>query len=239
MGEPRSGNVEFSRNCNARFNSNLILKPDDTFIAKYDYSIDYGTDCGGIFYNINQHWGKFRVEVVPDGAVLTFYDIETQVDDSQAEVVQSGEATAKLSFTKQDLEETFTISDLKIGKDGCAFELVIKDQWDKMGSDAYKLMGMQTSELSPAEARLRTKGTLLESSDVNQPLEVGDEFHADEELVLQWDFSWNHIGQLAEHEIIQSGEQLDELGKIRALGVVWTSQQIIHLVAAQPPVLES
>ena len=54
---------------------------------------------------------------------------------------------------------------------------------------------------------------------------------------VQWTFSWNHIGQLAEHEIIQSGEQLVELGGIRALGVVWTSQQIIHLVAAQPPVL--
>ena len=62
-------------------------------------------------------------------------------------------------------------------------------------------------------------------------------------LSVQWIFSWNHIGQLAEHEIIvvviiiQGGEQLDELGGIRALGVVWTSQQIIHLVAAQPPVL--
>jgi len=61
---------------------------------------------------------------------------------------------------------------------------------------------------------------------------------------VQWTFSWNHIGQLAEHEIIQSGEQLVELGGIRALGVVWsqllwTSQQIIHLVATQPwpPVL--
>ena len=56
-------------------------------------------------------------------------------------------------------------------------------------------------------------------------------------LSVQWTFSWNHIGQLAEHEIIQSCEQLVELGGIRALGVVWTSQQIIHLVAAQPPVL--
>ena len=37
---------------------------------------------------------------------------------------------------------------------------------------------------------------------------------------MQWTFSWNHIGQLAEHEIIQSGEQLVELGGIRALGVV-------------------
>jgi len=37
---------------------------------------------------------------------------------------------------------------------------------------------------------------------------------------VQWTFSWNHIGQLAEHEIIQSGEQLVELGGIRALGVV-------------------
>ena len=56
---------------------------------------------------------------------------------------------------------------------------------------------------------------------------------------VQWTFSWNQIGQLAEHEIIQSGEQLVELGGIRALGVVWsqllwTSQQIIHLVATQP-----
>ena len=56
---------------------------------------------------------------------------------------------------------------------------------------------------------------------------------------MQWTFSWNQIGQLAEHEIIQSGEQLVELGGIRALGVVWsqllwTSQQIIHLVATQP-----
>ena len=61
-------------------------------------------------------------------------------------------------------------------------------------------------------------------------------------LSVQWTFSWNQIGQLAEHEIIQSGVQLVELGGIRALGVVWsqllwTSQQIIHLVAAQPPVL--
>ena len=56
-------------------------------------------------------------------------------------------------------------------------------------------------------------------------------------LSVQWIFSWNNIGQLAEHEIIHSGQQLDELGGIRALGVVWTSQQIIHLVAAQPPVL--
>ena len=39
-------------------------------------------------------------------------------------------------------------------------------------------------------------------------------------LSVQWNFSWNHIGQLAEHEIIQSSEQLDELGGIRALGVV-------------------
>ena len=39
-------------------------------------------------------------------------------------------------------------------------------------------------------------------------------------LSVQWTFSWNHIGQLAEHEIIQSGEQLVELGGIRALGVV-------------------
>ena len=37
---------------------------------------------------------------------------------------------------------------------------------------------------------------------------------------VQWTFSWNQIGQLAEHEIIQSGEQLVELGGIRALGVV-------------------
>ena len=48
-----------------------------------------------------------------------------------------------------------------------------------------------------------------------------------------------HIGQLAEHEIVQCGEQLIELGGISALGVVWTSQQIIHLVAAQPPVLDA
>ena len=58
-------------------------------------------------------------------------------------------------------------------------------------------------------------------------------------LSVQWIFSWNHIGQLAEHEIIQSGEQLVELGGIGGLGVVWTSQQIIHLVAAQPPVLDA
>ena len=54
-------------------------------------------------------------------------------------------------------------------------------------------------------------------------------------LSVLWIFSWNHIGQLAELEIIQSCEQLDEqseLGGIRALGEVWTSQQIIHLVAA-------
>ena len=56
---------------------------------------------------------------------------------------------------------------------------------------------------------------------------------------VQWIFSWNHIGQLAEQEIIQSCEQLVELGGIRALGVVWTSQQIIRLVAAQPPVLDA
>ena len=31
-------------------------------------------------------------------------------------------------------------------------------------------------------------GTLLESSDVNQPPEVGDEFRADEELVCAVDF---------------------------------------------------
>ena len=61
-------------------------------------------------------------------------------------------------------------------------------------------------------------------------------------LSVQWTFSWNQIGQLAEHDIIQSCEHLVELGGIRALGVVWsqllwTSQQIIHLVATQPPVL--
>ena len=52
-------------------------------------------------------------------------------------------------------------------------------------------------------------------------------------------FSWNHIGQLAEHEIIQCGQHLVELGGIGAFGVVLTSQQIIHLVAAQPPALDA
>ena len=60
-------------------------------------------------------------------------------------------------------------------------------------------------------------------------------------LSVQLNFSWNHIGQLAEHEIIQCCKQLVELGGTGALGVVWTSQQIIHLVAAhwQPPVLDA
>ena len=48
-----------------------------------------------------------------------------------------------------------------------------------------------------------------------------------------------HIGQLAEHEIVQCGEQLVELGGIGSLGVVRTSPQIIHLVAFQPPVLDA
>ena len=60
-------------------------------------------------------------------------------------------------------------------------------------------------------------------------------------LSVQWIFSWNHIDQLAEHEIIQCGEQLVELGGIGALGVVLNSQEIIHLIAAhwQPPVLNA
>ena len=37
---------------------------------------------------------------------------------------------------------------------------------------------------------------------------------------MQWILFWKHIGQLAEHEIIQSGEQLDDIGGIRALVVV-------------------
>jgi len=95
--------------------------------------------------------------------------------------------------------------------------------------------------------------TLLESRDVNQPLEVGNEFRADEELVCAGDFLLEnvferagragnqiaHIRQLAEHEIVQCGEQLVERGGIAAVGEVRTSPQIIHLVAFQPPVLDA
>ena len=40
-----------------------------------------------------------------------------------------------------------------------------------------------------------------------------------------------HIGQLAEHEIVQCCEQLVERGGIAAHGVLRTSPQIIQLVA--------
>ena len=36
-------------------------------------------------------------------------------------------------------------------------------------------------------------------------------------LSVPWIFSWNHIGQLAEPEIIQCGEQLVELGEFGLL----------------------
>jgi len=112
---------------------------------------------------------------------------------------------------------------------------------------------VQERDLLAVELLVIQTATILESRDVNQPLEVGNEFCADEELVCSGDFLLEnfleragragnqiaHIGQLAEHEIVQCGEQLVELGGIGSLGVVRTSPQIIHLVAFQPPVLDA
>ena len=47
---------------------------------------------------------------------------------------------------------------------------------------------VQERKLLAVELLKIQNGTLLESSDVNQPLEVGDEFRADEELVYAVDF---------------------------------------------------
>ena len=109
----------------------------------------------------------------------------------------------------------------------------------------------QERDLLAVELLMIQTSTLLESRDVNQPLEVADEFRADEELVCAVEFLLEnfleragragnqiaHIGQLAEHEIVQCSEQLVERGGIAAHGVVRTSPQIIQLVAFQPPVL--
>ena len=48
-----------------------------------------------------------------------------------------------------------------------------------------------------------------------------------------------HIGQLAEHEIVQCCEQLVGLGGIGDLDVERTSPQIIHVVTFQPLVLNA
>ncbi len=46
--QSRSRNVTFSRYRSSGFTSYFTLTPADTFEAEYDYSIDYGTDNGGI-----------------------------------------------------------------------------------------------------------------------------------------------------------------------------------------------
>ena len=112
---------------------------------------------------------------------------------------------------------------------------------------------VQERDLLAVELLVIQTATILESRDVNQPLEVGNEFRADEELVCAGDFLLEnfleragragnqiaHIGQLAEHEIVQCGEQLVERWGIAARGIVRTSPQIIQLVTFQPPVLDA
>ena len=94
-------------------------------------------------------------------------------------------------------------------------------------------------DLLDVELLVIQTSTILESCDVNQPFEVANEFCAGEELVCAVDFLLEnflesadragnqiaHIGQLAEHEVVQCCEQLVELGGIGALGVVRTSRK--------------
>ena len=113
---------------------------------------------------------------------------------------------------------------------------------------------VQKLDLLDVELLMIQIGAILESSCINQPLEVADELRADEVLVFAVDLLLEnflecagragneiaHVGQLAEHEIVQRCEKLVELGGVGGLGVVRTSPQIIHLVAAgQPPVLDA
>jgi len=112
---------------------------------------------------------------------------------------------------------------------------------------------VQKLDLLAVELLMIQIGVILESSCINQPLEVADELRADEVLVCAVDLLLEnflecagragneiaHVGQLAEHEIVQRCEKLVELGGVGGLGVVRTSPQIIHLVAFQPPVLDA
>ena len=72
-------------------------------------------------------------------------------------------------------------------------------------------------------------GTILVSCDVDQPLEVGNEFRADKMLVraghllhenltkrpLTARNQTAHVGQLAEDKIVQCREELVEVGRVR------------------------
>ena len=108
--------------------------------------------------------------------------------------------------------------------------------WLELGVLGFKLLEempppllvirmFQERDLLAVELLVIQAGTILESCDVNQPLEVANEFCADEELVCAVNFLLEnfleragragnqvaHIGQLAEHEIVQCCEQLVEL----------------------------
>jgi len=108
------------------------------------------------------------------------------------------------------------------------------ERLEEMSPPLLVIRMAQERDLLAVELLMIQTSTLLESRDVNQPLEVADEFRADEEHVCAVEFLLEnfleragragnqiaHIGQLAEHEIVQCSEQLVERGGIAAHGVV-------------------